>query len=90
MRLKTLRESLQPVISDLQDAADYWSEMTMRGKSGNEHYIKVVKLIEEVKMYVIEHERKEHEELRIPSGSDGGLHRRMDDGMADSGVERFG
>lgn len=90
MRLKKLRESLQPSISALTSAADYWSEMNMRGKSGNEHYIKAVKLVEEIKLYIVEHERKEHEELRLPSRTDGGLHRRMDDGMADSGVERFG
>lgn len=74
MRLKTLRESLQPSISSLQDAADYWSEMHVRGKSGHEHYIKSVKLIEEVKLYITEHEREErNEELRLPSRSDGGL-----------------
>jgi len=90
MRLKTLRESLQPTITTLSDCADYWSEMNMRGKSGHNHYVKVVKLIEEIKMYILENERKQDEELRLSSRSDGGLHRRMDDGMEDSGVERFG
>ena len=90
MRLKTLRESLQPTITTLSECADYWSEMNMRGKSGHNHYVKVVKLIEEIKMYILENERKQDEELRLPSRSDGRLHRRMDDGVADSGVERFG
>jgi len=90
MRLKMLRKSLQPSIDSLTDCADYWSEMTMRGKSGNEHYIKCVKTIEQLKLYILENERKQDEELRLPSRTDGGLHRRMDDGMEDSGVERFG
>jgi hypothetical protein len=64
--------------------------MTCRGKSGHEHYIKAVKLIEDIKMYIVDNERKEHEELRLSSGSDGGLHGRMDDRLADSGVESFG
>ena len=90
MRLKTLRESLQPSINELQDAADYWSEMHVRGKSGHEHYIKAVKLMEDIKMYIVDHERKKHEELRIPSRSNGGLHTTTHESMEDSGVERFG
>jgi len=90
MRLKTLRESFQPSISELQDIADYWSEIHVRGKSGHEHYIKAIKLIEDIKLYIVDHERKQDEELRLSSRSDGGLHRRMDDRVEDSGVERFG
>lgn len=90
MRLKTLRESLQPTITALNECADYWSEMHMRGKIGHQHYVACVKQIEQLKLYVIEHERKEHEELRLPSRSNGRLHRRMDDGMEDSGIEYFG
>jgi len=90
MRLKTLRESLSPAIKELTNAADYWSEMTMRGKSGSQHYIKLVKQIQELKTYIIESERNDNEELRLPSRSNGGLYRGMDDGVADSGIEYFG
>ena len=90
MRLKTLRESLQPSISSLEEAADYWSEMHMRGKTGHAHYIQCIKYIEQLKLYVLDHERKQHEELRIPSRSNGGLHTTTHESMEDSGVERFG
>ena len=90
MRLKTLRQSLSPTIKELTNAADYWSEMTMRGKSGGHHYIMLVKQIQELKTYIIESERNDNEELRLPSRTNGGLYRRMDDGVEDSGVEHFG
>lgn len=91
MRLKTLRESLQPTITTLTECADYWSEMHMRGKIGQAHYFKCVKYIEELKLYVLEEERKQRdEELRVPSRANGGLHKETHDNMEDSGVERFG
>lgn len=90
MRLKTLRKSLQPSIDSLTDCADYWSEMHMRGKLGDEHYIKVVKTIEDLKLYVLDHERKSHEELRLSSRTNGGLQQRPHDQLEDSGIENFG
>ena len=90
MRLKTLRKSYQPAIDTLTEIADYWSEMHFRGKSGHEHYIKAVKTIEDLKLYVLDHERKEHEELRLSSRADGGLQQRPHDKLEDSGIENFG
>jgi hypothetical protein len=70
----TLRESLNQSIIQLTNAADYWSEQTLRGKAGGHHYIKIVKTIEELKTYIIESERNDREELRLSSRSDGGLY----------------
>jgi len=90
MRLMTLRESLQPSIKALTEATDYWSEITMRGKAGGHHYIMLVKTIEQLKTYILEAERADDEELRLSSRSNGRLHKNMDEGMEDSGVEYFG
>ena len=90
MRLKTLRKSLQPTITALNECADYWSEMHIRGKTGHEHYIKCVKTIEELKLYILENERKEDEALRLLSRSNGGLQQRPHDQLEDSGIENFG
>ena len=70
----TLRESLSQTITQLTKAADYWSEQTVRGKAGGHHYIKIVKTIEDLKTYITESERNDREELRLSSGSDGGLY----------------
>jgi len=47
--------------------------------------------MEQIKLFIIEAERKERdEELRLPSRTDGGLHKETYDSMEDSGVEQFG
>jgi hypothetical protein len=45
----------------------------MRGKSGIEHYIRLVKIVEDIKLYIVEQERKDNEKLCVPSGSNGRL-----------------
>jgi len=90
MQLKTLRQSLSPALTELTNAADYWSEMTMRGKSSGNHYIKIIKQIEELKTYIIESERNDDEELRLPSRTNGRLHKAKNETLEDSGVELFG
>jgi len=89
MRLQTLRQSLQPSIKALTEAADYWSEMTVRGKAGGHHYIMLVRAIQDLKNYILEAERNDNEELRLSSGTDGGLLRRVDDTMEDEGIPQF-
>jgi len=75
----------------LTEAIDYYSEEHIRGNpNAKEYYVKLVKLVEEVKLFILENERKKDEEVCLSSRSDGGLHRRMDDRVEDSGVERFG
>jgi hypothetical protein len=69
----SLRERLQPTIIHLTEAIDYYSEQNMRGKSGIEHYIRLVKIVEDIKLYIVEQERKDNEKLCVPSGSNGGL-----------------
>ena len=91
MRLSTLRESLQPSIDELIRATDYWSEMTMRGKEGGHHYIMLVRVVQDLKNYILESERYERDEkLCVSCGTDGGLQQEPNDSMEDSGVERFG
>jgi len=70
----TLRESLAQTIINLTKAIDYWSEQTVRGKEGSDHYVRLVKIMEDLKSYIIEEERKSREELRLSSRSNGGLH----------------
>ena len=87
----TLRQSLQPTITELIKAIDYWSTQTVVNKRGSDHYVKLVKTCENIKHYILEDERKENaEKLRVSSRSDGGLQQEPNDSMADSGVERFG
>lgn len=94
MQSKTLRQSLNPVIKELTNSIDHWSEVAVRqdNVSPQEHlyYHKLVKVMEDLKLFIIEQERYTNEELRLPSRSDGGLYRRVDDRMEDSGVEHFG
>jgi hypothetical protein len=85
-RLSTLlRESLQPTISALQTAIDYWSVVAVRqdGITPSEHihYTKLVGVMKELKEYIIEQERYSDEELCISSGSNGGLLTQEDDVM---------
>jgi len=80
----TLRESLSQTIIQLTNAADYWSEQTLRGRTGGHHYIKIVKTIEELKTYIIESERNDREELRLSSRSDGGLYTETHDWVEDA------
>jgi len=71
----TLRQSLQPTITELIKAIDYWSAQTVVHQRGSEHYVKLVKTCENIKHYILEDERKDNvEKLRVSSGSDGGLH----------------
>ena len=55
----SLRESLATTITELQAAIDYWSEQHIRGKSGYDHYIFLVKELERIKQYVLEVEHTE-------------------------------
>ena len=91
MQSQTLRKSLQPVISDLQDVIDYWSEATVRGVSDHTNYLFLIKQLEQIKLFIIEAERKERdEELRLSGRTDGGLHEAKNETVADSGIEYFG
>lgn len=57
------------------EAIDYYSEQHIRGVEGaKEYYIKLVKIVEDLKLYIIEEERKAREELCVSSRSDGGLY----------------
>ena len=85
----TLRESLQPTISQLTKAIDYWSEQTVKGKSGGHHYIRLVRTMEELKLYIIESERNDREELRLSSRSDGGLFKEAHDELARESQEEI-
>ena len=90
MQSKTLRESFQPAIDGLTQAVDYWNEQHFQGQTEYTHYLYAAKALEDIKLYVLEHERYEHEKLRISSRSDGGLHKGSHDILEDSGVENFG
>ena len=88
-RLSTLlRLSLQPTITELQTAIDYWSVVAVRqdGISPDEHihYTKLVGVMKDLKDYIIEQERYSDEELCISSGSNGGLHGTENDSMETS------
>ena len=80
-----LRLSLQPTITELQTAIDYWSVVAVRqdGISPDEHihYTKLVGVMKDLKDYIIEQERYSDEELCISSGSNGGLHRKENDSV---------
>ena len=61
MQSKTLRESLQPTITQLTKAIDYWSEQAIRKESllpqDHVYYHKLVKVMEDLKLFIIEQER---------------------------------
>lgn len=61
MRSMTLRETLQPTITQLTEAIDYWSERAITEESmlPNDHvyYHKLVKVMEDLKLFIIEQER---------------------------------
>ena len=80
-----LRASLQPTISALQTAIEYWSVVAVRqdgiSPSEHSHYTKLVGVIKELKEYIIEQERYSDEELCISSGSNGGLHSEENDSV---------
>jgi len=69
----SLRTSLQPTITALTEAIDYYSEKNVIVGEGGEHYTKLVKIMEDIKLYILENERTSDEELRVSSRSDGGL-----------------
>ena len=56
-----LRESLQPTITQLTKAIDYWSEhaIVQDSMSPNDHvyYHKLVKTMEDLKLFITEQER---------------------------------
>ena len=71
----SLRERLQPTIIHLTEAIDYYSEEHIRGNpNAKEYYVRLVKLVEDVKLFILENERKENEEVCLSSRSDGRLH----------------
>lgn len=61
MQSKTLRETLQPTITQLTEAIDYWSEYAVRQESmlpqHHVYYHKLVKTMEDLKLFIIEQER---------------------------------
>ena len=69
----TLRERLQPTITHLTEAIDYYSETNVKLGKGGQHYTKLVKVMEDIKLYILENERTSDEELRIPSRTNGRL-----------------
>ena len=85
--LKHLRTSLQPTITELQTAIDYWSTVAVRQErmSPEEHiyYNKLVAVMKDLKEFIIEQERYDDDEtIRILSRSNGGLHTETNDSMA--------
>ena len=90
MQLKNLRTTLQPTITELTKAADYWSEQYVRGRASYQEYSRITMILQDIKDFIVTNERNGDEELRLSSGSNGGLHEDMDEGMANSGVEYFG
>ena len=63
----TLRKNLNPLIIAYTNAIDHYSKETVVDGTGQEHYVALVKRLEDLKTYIIENERKNNEELRIPS-----------------------
>jgi len=53
---------------------DYYSETNVKLGKGGEHYTKLVKVMEGIKLYILENERTSDEELRVSSRSNGRLH----------------
>jgi len=80
----TLRENLNPLILAYTSAIDQYSKETVVSGTGQEHYIALVKRLEDLKTYIIENERKNNEELRIPSRSNGRLHQETNDSLETS------
>jgi len=70
---------LNPLILAYTSAIDHYSKETIVDGTGQEHYIALVKRLEDLKAYIIENERKNNEELRIPSRTNGGLHEKTND-----------
>jgi len=52
---------------------DYYSETNVKLGKGGEHYTKLVKVMEDIKLYILENERTSDEELRVSSRPDGRL-----------------
>ena len=74
MESTSLRTILQPTITKLTEAIDYYSEQNVRVGKGGQHYTKLVKVVEDIKLYILENERTSDEELRVSSRSNGRLH----------------
>lgn len=68
-----LREKLQPTITHLTEVIDYYSEQSIVSGKGGKHYTKLVKVMEDIKLYILENERTSDEELRVSSRPNGRL-----------------
>jgi len=69
----------------LTEAIDYYSEEHIKGNpNAREYYVRLVKLVEDVKLFILENERKENEELCVSSGSNGGLFTETYDQLEDA------
>ena len=69
----SLRTRLQPTITALTEAIDYYSETNVMVGKGGEHYTKLIKVMEDLKLYILENERTSDEELRVSGRSNGRL-----------------
>ena len=76
-----LRQSLQPTIIELTKATDYWSEQYVRGRASYQEYTKIILIMQELKNFILEHERNDDETIRALSRSNGGLHSEENDSM---------
>ena len=70
----SLREKLQPTITELTKLADYYSEQHIRGKCDYATYFEITLIISDIKDFIVANERKYNEELRLSGRTDGGLH----------------
>ena len=70
----SLREKLQPTITELTKLADYYSEQHIRGKCDYATYFEITLIISDIKDFIVNNERKYNEELRLSGRTDGRLH----------------
>jgi len=81
----TLRQKLQPTITHLTEAIDYYSEEHIKGNaSAREYYVRLVKLVEDLKLFILENERKDNEEVCLSSRSNGRLFTKTYDQLEDA------
>ncbi len=79
-----LRQSLQPTITELTKATDYWSEQYVRGRASYQEYTKIILIMQDLKNFILEHERNDDETIRVLSRSNGGLHTKANDSVETS------
>jgi len=79
-----LRQSLQPTITELTKATDYWSEQYVRGRASYQEYTRIILIMQDLKNFILEHERNDDETIRVLSRSNGGLHTEADDSVETS------